>query len=288
MKIIIATLLLIFSQIALASGTAFSDSFVSDDTDGNTIFQQTLGFWAPMSAEADRGFSYRFSKYEADQSHRLGVLYDRRFDNKYGINIDLGVESLHDEITGSITLSRWYDKGSFELYLQQDFIDNVLGTQNGVTYTSAYLVKERRFNKWNITGIAGYTDYSDGPKRYEGQMVALYPSNTYDGVYIRGEIQYYQFDEFSPFYFSPDEYIRGLIGAQYFHRFTNNFYIRAKFMFGHQRANGIGKRSHLSSTTLGYEFEDVPGLEATLSVVFDTKEPDYTYRMANFGLKYRW
>lgn len=287
MKIVLATLLLIFSQVSIA-GVKFSDSFVSDDTDGNTIFQQTLGFWAPISKVADRGLSYRYSKYEEEQSHRLGVLYDRRFDNKYGINIDLGVESLHDEITGSITLSRWYDKGSFELYLQQDFIDNVLGTQNGVTYTSAYLLKERRFDKWNVTSIAGFTDYSDGPKRYEGRMVALYPLHTYDGVYIRGEIQYYQFDEFSPFYFSPDEYVRGLIGAQYFHRFTSNFYIRAKFMFGHQRVNGNGRRSHLSSTTLGYEFERVPGLEATLSAVFDTKEPEYTYRMANFSLKYRW
>ena len=284
MKILILIALLVPS-LCFSGGLVFSNSSFSDDTDGNTIFVQEAGTWLNRNADSDIGIAIRRSSFDDESSTRFGALYNKRFDKGYGINVEMGVETLFDEVTGKAKVAKWHDAGSIELNVERNFVDNVQSTQNGITYTMGYLLSEYHINDLIIIGVLGQTRFSDNPKRNEARLIASHPIA--ENTHIRLETQYYEFNSFSAFYFSPNEYYRYLAGLQHYQTISANSYILAKVLYGQQSVNGFTNSSYLVGLTTGHNFDRMP-LEVKFEVTLDQKEPNYTYKIASLNLVYRF
>lgn len=285
MKIITLILILLIPSISIANGgQTISNIFISDDTDGNTIIQKSIDLWIAANENIDVGIAYRHSIFEEDNSDRLGILLDKRFNNRLGINADIGLESLNNELTGNAGISRWHDHGTFEVNIEKDFVDNIAGIERGLSFTNAYILSEYNIKNLNTTAVLGNTRFSDNNNRKDQRIVLNY--NIIDGIAIRLDHQRQNFDNPSNLYFTPNRYYRTLAGITFATRY-HNIVFRGQTLAGQQTVEGNAFTSYLARLSMEKDFNRYP-ISMRAELVFDRKQPEYTYKELKFTINYRF
>ena len=264
---------LLASHSSSADQTFVSETRFADDSDNNTLFEQGFQVWTPHTSFIDVGIQYQYRSFKQTDTDSIMLLGDARL-NPIGVSFAAGYDSHLHEPVGHGTLSYWYSYGSLELTYEKDLVDSQLGLQDKISFEHTYLTKEFNYHdQFILVGRIGQTEYSDNVRNDWWALTGIYPMN--DNFNLIAQRESDEFNKWSPYYFSPQDYSRTLVGVGTYHQ-LGQFEFLSRLLYGTQNVESNRETSYYARFNIS---RPVEFLNASVGVeaIFDQKEPDYRY-----------
>ena len=279
-SILLLLVILLFSNSSNAD-LLESSTRLANDSDNNEVFHQQFSFWRHHNTFIDHGIQYNYRSFKSGDSRSLSLLGDARL-NHVGVNFNVGYDSHLSEPIGDGTLSYWYDYGSIELAYEKDLVDSEHGMSDQISFEHIYLTKEFNYHgRFILVGTLGQTNYSDNVRNDWWRVIGIYPINDNFNLIVQREEE--SFNDWSPYYFSPSEYSRTLLGFGTYHQ-LGNFELLTRVLYGTQSVYSDSNRSYYIRLNLSRYIELIDS-SMGIQVILDQKEPEYRYDELIFTLQ---